>query len=132
MLNDLLKNKWIYGALLLMIIILASIWIFTGNEVGEENAEIQVDQQTAASESTDNAGEDTDAGMAENTGGYFFVQEADGAVNVYWCEGNNKDLYQETSIAFSLLSHEDQELIRTGVQLKDEQELANFLENFDS
>ena len=62
----------------------------------------------------------------------YFVKVTDGAVNVYWYEGDEKNLYRETDIEFSLLSAEDQKLLETGIRLENEQELAGFLENFDS
>lgn len=130
--NDFLKNKWIYGAIILLVVVL-TIWMFALNLGEDEGTEIQVDQQTSSTEETASYNEDSNSDVAADASeGYFFVKEADGVVNVYWYSGDQKTLYQETSIAFSLLSQEDQELLKTGIQLKDEQELANFLENFDS
>lgn len=130
--NDFLKNKWVYGAIILLVVVL-TIWMFALNLNEEDGTEIQVDQQTSATEETTSTDKgNTDDVTSDVSEGYFFVKEADGAVNVYWYSGNEKTLYQKTSIAFSLLSQEDQELLKTGIQLKDEQELANFLENFDS
>lgn len=130
--NDFLKNKWVYGAVILLIVVL-TIWMFALNLGEDEGTEVQVDQQTSTTEEADSSNkENTNDVATDATEGYFFVQEADGVVNVYWYNGNEKTLYQETSIAFSLLSQEDQELLKNGIQLKDEQELANFLENFDS
>lgn len=130
--NDFLKNKWVYGAIIVLVVVL-TIWMFALNLGDDDGTEMQVDQQTSATEETTSPNDKNDNAIASDASeGYFFVKEADGVVNVYRYNGSEKTLYQETSIAFSLLSDEDQKLLKTGIQLKDEQELANFLENFDS
>lgn len=130
--NDLLKNKWILSMILILVAAVA-VWFFLWDSGDSEDRDVQVDQQIASIEEEaavhENNGDEAASASQE---GYYFVKESDGAVNVYWYEGEKKELYQKTDIEFSLLSSEDQELLKTGVQLKNEQELANFLENFDS
>lgn len=126
MINELLKSKWLLAMLLLAVIAVSAVTVYYGSN-GQES-DVQVEQQATVNENDQKL---TDA--AENTEpGYYFVQENEGKVNVYWCEGNEKQLYRETGIEFSMLGLEDQELLKTGIKLGDEQELASFLENFDS
>ncbi len=128
----LLKNKWIYGAVVLTALIFIAAWIYAGFEDGAKGTEMQVDHQASADEKTQDHGSKSDTAVPADIEGYFYVQETDGVVNVYRYTNGEKVFFKRTSIAFSLLGDEDQELLKTGVQLKDEQELANFLENFDS
>ena len=52
---------------------------------------------------------------------------------MFYCDENGQeDLYQITTVPFQLLSTEDQQLLSEGVRVEDENELADFLENFDS
>ena len=128
MFNELTKNKWILCALL-AIAIVTLMW-FLMPDPGTHEDGVQVDQQASAAQQN---GENSTPAASENTEpGYYFVKVTDGAVNVYWYEGDKKNLYRETDIEFSLLSAEDQKLLETGIRLENEQELAGFLENFDS
>lgn len=130
--NDFLKNKWVLTALVIMVIAII-VWIVMWNGGSSRSRDVQVDQQVASIENeASGADGNTDENSAVSQEGYFFVKEADGAVNIYRYEGDEKELYRTTDIEFSLLSTEDQELLKTGIQLENEQELANFLENFDS
>lgn len=64
---------------------------------------------------------------------YYLVREIDGVVKVFHCnEAGEESLYEITSIPFSLLSNEDQQLFAEGVRLEDKAQLESFLENFDS
>lgn len=128
MINEITKNKWIL-CVLLAIAIVTALWLFMPGNDGQE-AGLQAGQQAAAEEHTEEDGKNAAADNVEP--GYYFVKAAEGAVNVYWYEGDEKTLYQETNIEFSLLSAEDQELLETGIRLDTDQELAGFLENFDS
>lgn len=52
---------------------------------------------------------------------------------VFVCdEDGNKELYLITSIPFDLLSESDQQLFIDGVEMKTEEDLGEFLQNFDS
>ena len=128
MFNELTKNKWIL-CVLLAIVIITVMWLMMPDS-GTSDDGVQVDRQAEAAQQT---GESDSQAISENPEpGYYFVKVTDGAVNVYWYEGDEKSLYRETDIEFSLLSAEDQKLLETGIKLENEQELAGFLENFDS
>ena len=128
MFNELTKNKWIL-CVLLAIAVVTVMWMFMPDS-GVQNEGVQVDQQASAAQQSGES--DTQAAAESQEPGYYFVKVTDGAVNVYWYEGDEKSLYRETDIEFSLLSAEDQKLLETGIRLENEQELAGFLENFDS
>ena len=132
MLNNLMKNKWVYGLILVLLFALAVLILSSGTG-SDSGTEIQVNQQTSATQNETSASqENTDAAAAETSGGYYLVKEEDGVIKVFWCDQNGQSLYQETNIAFSLLGVEDQQLLKDGVKLTTEQELFSFLENFDS
>ena len=127
MLNNILKNKWIYRAVLVTVITLIAGFMFVIKPGIEHVNEIEVDRGAQVTENS--AGNET---LENASAGLYYVQEAEGTVNIYKYEENEKVFYQATNIAFDLLSDEDQALLKAGIQLKDEQELADFLENFDS
>jgi len=62
----------------------------------------------------------------------YLVKEENGAVKVYLCEGDNKELYLITSIPYDLLSENDQNMFKEGVIIDTDEDLGKFLENFDS
>ena len=73
--------------------------------------------------------EETNTGMENKT---YLVKEENGAVKVYLCEGDNKELYLITSIPYDLLSENDQNMFKEGVIIDTDEDLGKFLENFDS
>ena len=128
MFNELTKNKWIL-CVLLAIAVVTVMWLLMPDSGTQEDG-VRVDQQASVSQQTQE--NETTAAAENQEPGYYFVKVSEGRVNVYWYEGEEKNLYQETDIEFSLLSAEDQKLLETGIRLENEQELAGFLENFDS
>lgn len=56
----------------------------------------------------------------------------DGVVKVFLCSGDEEELYLITSIPYELLSENDQKMFAEGVSIKTEEDLGEFLENFDS
>lgn len=126
MFNELVKNKLIVCVIIAFAVI-AVMWIFMPGRGGQDTG---VNQQTQVSEQSEQESVSDTADSGEP--GYYFVKVTDGAVNVYWYENGEKELYRETSIEYSLLSSEDQLLLETGIKLENDQELAGFLENFDS
>ena len=117
------------------------IWLnYTDND--EKKAEetvqkIEIEEETAIKETGDTdtreeskqLNEETDTGMENKT---YLVKEENGAVKVYLCEGDNKELYLITSIPYDLLSENDQNMFKEGVIIDTDEDLGKFLENFDS
>lgn len=63
----------------------------------------------------------------------YLIKEVNGVVKVFLCDGDgDKELYLITSIPFDLLSENDQQLFIDGVYVETEEDLGEFLENFDS
>ena len=140
-----IKSKWFYG-LLVLFLLAFGIWVnYDGNsqnvntvtEVSEktqnQTQESQpvvdsLDQETAEKESENEA-----AQTEEKQQTYYLIKEVEDVVKVFYCDENGQeDLYQITTVPFQLLSTEDQQLLSEGVRVEDENELADFLENFDS
>ena len=87
-----------------------------------------LDQETTEKESENEA-----AQTEEKQQTYYLIKEVEDVVKVFYCDENGQeDLYQITTVPFQLLSTEDQQLLSEGVRVADENELADFLENFDS
>jgi len=108
----------------------------TGDMDGAEDAvnDVKV-EETAASDEAD--GEDAADGSSgtgtEEEPETYLIKEVDGVVKVYVCdEDGSKELYLITSIPFELLSESDQQLFIDGVTLETEDDLGEFLENFES
>lgn len=140
-----IKSKWFYG-LLVLFLLAFGIWVnYDGNsqnvntvtEVSEktqnQTQESQpvvdsLDQETTEKESGNEA-----AQTEEKQQTYYLIKEVEDVVKVFYCDENGQeDLYQITTVPFQLLSTEDQQLLSEGVRVEDENELADFLENFDS
>ena len=140
-----IKSKWFYG-LLVLFLLAFGIWVnYDGNsqnvntvtEVSEktqnQTQESQpvvdsLDQETTEKESENEAAQTEDKQQA-----YYLIKEVEDVVKVFYCDENGQeDLYQITTVPFQLLSTEDQQLLSEGVRVEDENELADFLENFDS
>ena len=69
----------------------------------------------------------------ENRPETYLIKEVEGVVKVFVCdEDGNKELYLITSIPFDLLSESDQQLFVDGVTIETEEDLGEFLQNFDS
>ncbi|MHC1722290.1 MAG: hypothetical protein AB9836_03680 [Aminipila sp.] len=64
---------------------------------------------------------------------YYLVKESDGVIKVYQYDKNGEEnLLRTTDILFSLLSEEDQKLFSEGVVVKNENELLELLQDFES
>lgn len=134
MLNELRRNKGLYIGCVIILILTAVIAVMFIND-GSGSEEVGVNNQQAVTESISEELQDS-ADLPQETAaaddGYYLVKETDGAVKVFWCVNGSETVYKDTSIAFPLLGTEDQQLLKEGVKLKSEEELDNFLENYDS
>ncbi len=126
--NDYVKNKLGYTMIGLVIIAMV-IWIIVGTRQESLESDTAVNQETYTMESV--SGSNTVTSESASTG-YFLVKAEDGRVNVYWMDQSGQHIHLETSIAFDLLNNEDQAILENGVKIETEEELASFLENYDS
>ena len=122
------KSKWVYGLIGLIMLAMA-VWIVAGTYEMESDNKITVNQETYTMETS---GEESDAPTSEAVKGYYLVKAVDDTVKIFWIDENGEHLHRETSIAYSLLSSEDQEMLEEGVIMDTDEELADFLENYDS
>lgn len=140
------KSKWFYGILVLFLLGFG-IWVNYDGESQKVNimTEVSEDSQMETREDVSTAKkeqqqEPSEAMSAEETGQsdktqqtYYLIKEVEDVVKVFYCdEKGQENLYQITSVPFQLLSTEDQQLLSEGVRVNNENELADFLENFDS
>lgn len=128
--NEFVKNKYVYGLIGLVVIALI-VWIIAGTSRSDSGGDVQVNQETYTMETQVSAAEQSESG-ASSQEGYFVVRAEGEEVNVYWVDETGEHLHRSTSIAFHLLSGEDQQMLEDGVKLETDEELASFLENYDS
>ena len=95
----------------------------------EEEKKIDETRGTDPIEESKSLNDETVTDMTDKT---YLVKEENGAVKVYLCEGDNKELYLITSIPYDLLSENDQNMFKEGVIIDTDEDLGKFLENFDS
>ncbi len=140
-----IKSKWFYG-LLVLFLLAFGIWVnYDGNsqnvntvtEVSEKTQNQTQESQPVVDsldqETTEKESENEAAQTEEKQQAYYLIKEVEDVVKVFYCDENGQeDLYQITTVPFQLLSTEDQQLLSEGVRVEDENELADFLENFDS
>ena len=140
-----IKGKWFYG-LLVLFLLAFGIWVnYDGNsqnvntvtEVSEKTQNQTQESQPVVDsldqETTEKESENEAAQTEEKQQTYYLIKEVEDVVKVFYCDENGQeDLYQITTVPFQLLSTEDQQLLSEGVRVEDENELADFLENFDS
>ncbi|MBC6679200.1 BofC C-terminal domain-containing protein [Zhenpiania hominis] len=140
-----IKSKWFYG-LLILFLLAFGIWVnYDGNsqnvntvtEVSEKTQNQTQESQPVVDsldqETTEKESENEAAQTEEKQQTYYLIKEVEDVVKVFYCDENGQeDLYQITTVPFQLLSTEDQQLLSEGVRVEDENELADFLENFDS
>lgn len=140
-----IKSKWFYG-LLVLFLLAFGIWVnYDGNsqnvntvtEVSEKTQNQTQESQPVVDsldqETTEKESENEAAQTEEKQQTYYLIKEVEDVVKVFYCDENGQeDLYQITTVSFQLLSTEDQQLLSEGVRVEDENELADFLENFDS
>lgn len=108
------------------------------NKVKTEEPEYNNDKESKE-KASDETGRDSEKNSDDNGGvgmqnrpDSYLVKEVDGVVKVYECTDDKKELYLITSIPFELLSETDQQMFIDGVEMSTEDELGEFLENFDS
>ena len=116
------------------------IWLnYTDND--EKKAEetvqkIEIEEEstgeTSSTETIEESKSLNDETVTDMTDKTYLVKEENGAVKVYLCEGDNKELYLITSIPYDLLSENDQNMFKEGVIIDTDEDLGKFLENFDS
>ena len=95
-----------------------------------KNVQVKETQSDSASKAADKNNERT---CTESRPETYLIKEVEGVVKVFVCdEDGNKELYLITSIPFDLLSESDQQLFIDGVEMKTEEDLGEFLQNFDS
>ncbi len=94
-----------------------------------QKVEVEEKQQKETGvEKDDDKGTDT-----ETEPETYLIKEVDGVVKVFVCDSEgNEELYLITSIPFDLLSENDQQLFIDGVTIQTEDDLGEFLQNFDS
>lgn len=126
--NVYVKNKWVYGVIGITIVAII-VWIIVGTKESEYDNKVMVNQETYAMES---AVQESSEEQSETVNGYYMVKAIDETVKVYWIDGTGEHLHKETTIAYPLLSLEDQKLLDEGIKLDTDEELAGFLENYDS
>ena len=140
-----IKSKWFYG-LLVLFLLAFGIWVnYDGNsqnvntvtEVSEKTQNQTQESQPVVDsldqETTEKESENEAAQTEEKQQTYYLIKEVEDVVKVFYCDENGQeDLYQITTVPFQLLRTEDQQLLSEGVRVEDENELADFLENFDS
>lgn len=143
------KSKWFYG-IIAVALLAFGIWINYDGGSQKTNTATKVDQQTQSTTQSPDVIDSRDGETSETTEEettdkeetketeetqqtYFLIREIEGVVKVFYCNGNGEEsLYQITTIPFALLSKEDQQMLAEGVQVNSKNELADFLQNFDS
>lgn len=132
-----LRNRVIFAAIGVFVLSFG-IWLnYQNNAKGEavedavQNVEVKETQSSKATEKSDkNSEEGTDTKAEPET---YLIKEVEGVVKVFLCDSEgNKELYLITSIPFDLLSESDQQLFVDGVTIETEEDLGEFLQNFDS
>ncbi len=156
-----LKGKWFYGIIVLFLLAFG-IWINTDTESQKANTDTKVEQETVSApkepsvvdslgqmpsnehEANENEANETKDAKEKTTEEstnpseetqqpYYLIKEVEGVVKVFYCDEKGQEtLHQITSVPFQLLSKEDQQMMSEGVRMETEEELASFLENFDS
>lgn len=140
-----MKSKWFYG-LIVLFLLGFGVWVNYDGDSQKVNTAAEVSEKTQQQtrenrpvvdslnqETTEKESEDATIQTEEKQQTYYLIKEVEDVVKVFYCDENGQeDLYQITTVPFQLLSSEDQQLLSEGVRVEDENELADFLENFDS
>ena len=131
------------------------IWVNTDTESQKANTDTKVEQEASSapkepsvvdslgqrpSKGTKGPDETNEASTEGSTKPseeaqqpYYLIKEVEGVVKVFYCDEKGQEtLHQITAIPFQLLGKEDQQMMSEGVRVDTEEELAGFLENFDS
>lgn len=126
--NENIKSKWVYGIIGLTMAAMV-VWVIAGTREPEVDNNVPVNQETYTMNSSV---QETSDESSESANGYYLAKAEGNTVRVYWIDGTGEHLHRETTIAYSLLSIEDQEMLDEGIVLETDEELAGFLENYDS
>lgn len=132
-----IRNKIIFAAMGVCILTFG-IWLNYKTVVdddGSEEAARKVKVEESETKVVDNESNTENENKGTDTQGTpesYLIKEVDGVVKVFLCDGNKKNLYLITSIPFELLSEGDQQMFVDGVYMETEEDLGEFLENFDS
>ena len=135
-----LRNRIIFsvvGAFVLSFGVWLNYQSAVDNDAAEEAAQkVRVEEDEKAETETSGKKETISEGEETGTAGEpesYLIKEVDGVVKVFICdEKGNKELYLITSIPFDLLSENDQQLFVDGVTIETEEDLGEFLQNFES
>ena len=122
------KSKWVYFIIVLVIFAMV-VWIITGTTKKDEISNVMSEQPTYTMDSTSSI--ETSEKMNEFKS-YYLVRKDETTVNIYWVDETGEHLHKETTIPYALLSNEDQKILEYGVKIYSDDELAGFLENYDS
>ena len=122
------KNKWVYFFIVLVIFSMV-VWIIAGTINKEESSNVMSEQPTYTMDSTSSI-ETTE--IMNEFKSYYLVRKDETTVNIYWVDETGEHLHKETTIPYALLSNEDQKILEYGVKIYSDDELAGFLENYDS
>lgn len=129
--NGIIKNRMTY-LLIFLAFFGMIIWIIAGSSGSDTESEITPVQEeyTAEEKNSEEKASDESAIMTEQ--GYYMVRADEGTVYVYWVDNSGEHIHKETTIPFGLLSTEDQKILENGVRFDNDDELAGFLESYDS
>lgn len=132
-----LRNRVIFATMGVCILTFG-IWLnyrtVVDNDGSEEAAQKVKVEQTESASAGNEGGVENENNRTDTPGTpeSYLIKEVDGVVKVFLCDGNKKNLYLITSIPFELLSEGDQKMFVDGVYMETEEDLGEFLENFDS
>ena len=108
---------------------------FSANEGTEVDADYEVssDENTENNDSTDNTENVDNTGITDAADSYYLVKRQDGQIKVFFVDesGNNIEL-ETTEIIYEVLGTEDQKLFDEGIAVKNQEELAVLLQDFES
>ena len=108
---------------------------FSVNEDTEVDADYEVssDENTENNDSTDNTENVDNTGITDAADSYYLVKRQDGQIKVFFVDesGNNIEL-ETTEIIYEVLGTEDQKLFDEGIAVKNQEELAVLLQDFES
>ena len=123
-----LRNRIIYCAIGILIMAFG-VWLNYQSD-SSDSAEIKKADESGSDKKDSASKQQTGTKEEPKT---YLIKEVDGVVKVFVCdEDGRKELYLITSIPFDLLSESDQQLFIDGVTMETEEDLGEFLQNFDS
>ena len=138
------EKKSFYAAVLSAFAVALVFGLWSEDSAVEGQEENPVDHQVmsgeipssslglAEFEAPDVTGEESQETGRRLQEGYFVVEE-EGYIRIYQVDGQGKQSLVRTSeLRFDLLSREDQDMFRSGVELRDEDQLMELLQDFES